>query len=432
MQRIRTGAVALSLLLTAAAGAHAQSDTVRVTMAEAIERALRASPQIVRGSGSVATAEWAERTALGAFLPSASASSGTSKSSSSRFNPQTNTIVEGSSTNFNAGLSLSYDVFTGGRRGAQRRRAEANTTAAEASLIEQRFNVMLTTKRTFFDVRRAAELSAVNQTNVERAEQALDAANRRLAVGTATRSDVLRAQLELNNAKNALLNSQNQRRSAAYALGAQIGVEGPALPEMDSIAGPRALTMNNEQIVALAIDAAPAVRSAEATADAARASASVSRASYLPTVRFSSGYDWSNNEATFQNGNTSWNMRLNLSYPLFNGFTREADVANADIQTRNATVELQAAQRQARADAERVLGALRLAEEQLGLRREALAVAEEDLRVQQERYRLGMTTILELLTSQSALRSAESSLVNARYDYEIARAELEALVGREL
>lgn len=432
MQRIGTGAVALSLLLTAVAGANAQSDTVRVSMDNAIERALRASPLIVRGTGSVATAEWAERTAMGAFLPSASASSGTSKSSSSRFNPQTNTTVVGASNNFNAGLSMSYDVFTGGRRGAQRRRAGANTTSAEASLIEQRFSVILATKRTFFDVRRAAELSAVNQLNVERAEQALDAANRRLAVGTATRSDVLRAQLELNNSKNALLNSQNQRRSAAFALGAQIGIEGPALPVLDSAVVPRPLSMSHEQIVALAIDAAPSVRSAEAATDAARANASVSRASYLPTLRFSSGYDWSNNEAAFQNGNTSWNMRLNLSYPIFNGFSREADVANANIQTRNAVAELQSAQRQARASAERVLGSLSLAEEQLALRREAHAVAEEDLRVQQERYRLGMTTILELLTSQSALRSAESNLVTARYDYEIARAELEALVGRVL
>jgi len=174
------------------------------------------------------------------------------------------------------------------------------------------------------------------------------------------------------------------------------------------------------------------VRSAEASLDAARASASVSRASYFPTLRFSSGYDWSNNEMNIESGRTSWSLRLNLSYPIFNGFTREADVANANIQTRTATADLHAAQRQARADAERVLGALNLAEEQLALRREALAVAEEDLRVQQERYRLGMTTILELLTSQSALRSAESNLVTARYDYEIARAELEALVGREL
>jgi len=432
MQRNRTCAVALSLLLTAAAGANAQSDTVRVSMTEAIERALRASPQIVRGTGSVATAEWAERTALGAFLPSASMSSGTSKSSTTRFNPQTNTDVTGASNSYSAGLSMSYDVFTGGRRGAQRRRAEANTTSAEASLVEQRFNVILATKRAFFDVRRAAELSAVNQANVERAEQALDAANRRLAVGTATRSDVLRAQLELNNAKNAVLNSQNQRRSAAFSLGAQIGVEGPALPVMDSVVVPRALSMSNEQIVSLAIDAAPAVRSAEASLDAARASASVSRASYFPTLRFSSGYDWSNNEMNIESGRTSWSLRLNLSYPIFNGFTREADVANANIQTRTATADLHAAQRQARADAERVLGALNLAEEQLALRREALAVAEEDLRVQQERYRLGMTTILELLTSQSALRSAESNLVTARYDYEIARAELEALVGREL
>ena len=56
----------------------------------------------------------------------------------------------------------------------------------------------------------------------------------------------------------------------------------------------------------------------------------------------------------------------------------------------------------------------------------------EDIKVQQERYRLGATTILELLTSQESLVQAQINLVAARFDYQIARAELEALAGRRL
>jgi outer membrane protein TolC len=59
-------------------------------------------------------------------------------------------------------------------------------------------------------------------------------------------------------------------------------------------------------------------------------------------------------------------------------------------------------------------------------------VAREDLRVQDERYRLGASTILDLITSQLNLAQAETDEIAARYDYQIARAELEALVGREL
>ena len=59
-------------------------------------------------------------------------------------------------------------------------------------------------------------------------------------------------------------------------------------------------------------------------------------------------------------------------------------------------------------------------------------MAEEDLRVQHSRYEAGASTILDQITSQVNLAEAEAELVSARYDAELARAEIESLVGREL
>lgn len=73
-----------------------------------------------------------------------------------------------------------------------------------------------------------------------------------------------------------------------------------------------------------------------------------------------------------------------------------------------------------------------LAEEAIAIAREAVTVAEEDLRVVQQRYELGVATILEVITSQVALDEAAAGLVTARYDYLLAKAELEAILGREL
>jgi outer membrane protein TolC len=195
---------------------------------------------------------------------------------------------------------------------------------------------------------------------------------------------------------------------------------------------PRALPLNDQELVRIAVEQAPAVVTAKATVNSADAATSVSRAQYFPTLSLSSGTDWSNQAFQISEGNKGWSMRVGLSYPLFNGFSREAQVANSDVQLRNARATLAAAERQARADVERLLGELRLAEQQIALANEALTVAQEDLRVNQERYRLGMTTILDLLLSQNSLRSAENGQVSARYDYEIARAQLESLVGRQL
>jgi outer membrane protein TolC len=117
---------------------------------------------------------------------------------------------------------------------------------------------------------------------------------------------------------------------------------------------------------------------------------------------------------------------------LFNGFQREDAVAHADAAAETARVTALDATRQARAEAARLLSGLRFAEQNIGLAREAVQAAQEDLRVQSERYQAGISTELDQLTSQLALTQAQLSLVAARFNYQITRAQLEALVGRTL
>ncbi len=403
-----------------------------VTLAQAVELAQQHSPALAQRLGAVTTSRSAERVQIGSFLPNLSFSSGASLASTERFNPQTNTTVSGSSDSYSAGLSASVDLFTAGRRGAQLRQARANTDAALASVIEQRFAVALQAKQSFFDVRRADELIRVAEARVTRAQQSEEAAQRRMQVGSGTRSDVLRARLEANQARQALLQAQSQRRAATYALGAVIGADGPVAAQPGEEPGPADLALSDAELVELVEQQSPAVQTAEADVAASDAGLRSARTQYFPTLRASGGYDWFNQDASFNGGRTSWSTRLSLSYPLFNGFGREDAVQRASVQANVSRIQLDASRRQARADLEGVLTSLRLAEEQIVLAAEAVDVAAEDLRVVEERYRLGAATSIDLLQSQTALVEAEQALVNARYDYLIARAQLEALVGREL
>ena len=76
--------------------------------------------------------------------------------------------------------------------------------------------------------------------------------------------------------------------------------------------------------------------------------------------------------------------------------------------------------------------ALRSASQRVAVQVASVAAAQEDVRVQQQRYNIGASTLLDLITSQAALATAEQALIQARYDYRIARAQLEALIGRDL
>lgn len=434
--RVPRVTLALVLVSTAAAGpvrAQQQEQERTITMQEAVDLALQVSPAMAQRVGAVTTSEWGERVAWGAFLPTLSMSSGASVRGSQRFNEATGQIVNvDTNESYSAGLSAGMDVFTAGRRGAQRRQARAATTAAEAAVVEQRFAVTLSAKSAFFQVLRADELIRVAETQVERAQKGLEAAQQRLAVGSATRSDSLRARLEVNQAEQALLQARTQRRAAAYALGALTGLEGSVGGRLETPLEPRPITYDEAALVDMAVGSAPVVRSAEADVIAADAALSASRTQYFPMVRASAGYNLSNTEPSFSTAIKGWNTGLSLSYPLFNGFSREDANTRASVNRTVARTQFEDTRRQVRANLVQALDQVRMAEQQLELSEEALMVAQEDMRVQEERYRLGASTILDLITSQIALAQADQSRVNARYDYQIARAELEALVGREL
>ncbi|WP_240486457.1 TolC family protein [Hyalangium minutum] len=403
-----------------------------MTLEEAMDRALKASPQIVQAQGTIRNAAASERSAFGAYLPSLSANASSSLSSTERLNPTTGTPVTGSADSYSAGLSASWDVFTGFRRKNERMRAQAESQSAEAQLVGQRFTVELSVARSFFEALRAEELMTVAKARIERAREGVEAAERRLAVGSATRSDVLRSQLELNTAQESLLQLENQRLTSGLTLGRLVGTDGPVDPAPSGPLEPTPIQSSREDIISSLVAQAPSVKSAEAAVLSADAGIGTARSQYYPTVRLSAGYDWFNQDFGFAGGRTSWSVRLGVSYPIFDGFQREGGMIRATTAAEVSQAQLLDTRRAVRSEAERVMSQLALSEKRVTMARQAVEVAQEDLRVQQERYRLGATTILELLTSQAALVEAQNNLVSLRFDYLLSRSELESVLGRKL
>lgn len=405
-----------------------------VTLEQAVRMAHESNPAVVSASGAISTAQAAERSARGAYLPSLSVNAGTSLAGSNTFGtPAAGAGVGGTSDSYSAGLSASWDVYTGGRRGAEREAAQAETRASQANLTAQRANVSLEVERAFYEVLRTEDLAAVARSRIERAEEGVTAAQQRLQLGSATRSDLLRAQLELNTARGDLLQARTESEAAQLALGRLVGADGAVTATRG--AESRVDAVDDAQASALLASIeqqAPTVLAARAATESAAAGVDAARSQYLPSVSLSTGYSWQNQDPAFDQSRASWSVGVGVSYPIFNGYQREEGLVRARTQQTAAQAELADAVRGVRTDAARALGQLRLAGERIDLAEQALGTAQEDLRVQRERYRLGSTTILELLTSQEALVQAETDVVTARYDYQVARAELQALAGRSL
>ena len=429
--RLTMGILGMALAAPLAAQQAGTLAPLEVSLTDAIQRALQVQPAMVQAEGTVRNANASLLANTGSFLPSITLSGGSSRSGGTQIIG--NQIVQAPArTSFSTTLSANLDLFTGFRRFAARRAANALQDAADAGLITQRYAVILQTKQAFYNALATEELVRVAEAQLARTRQQLQISAEKLRAGSATRSDSLRSAVDYGNAQIALLQAQANLAFAQASLGRQIGVDQAIHAVADSTlpAPPDTTGMR-----AAAIGGAPLVQSAEALERSARAIVGVNRSTYWPTFNatLSKGYTgtlapWTANANYADN----WSVRFGFSWQLFNGFVREQNVTSAVVQRDVAQATAADARRSVNASLTQALAGLQTAATQLDISRANVAAATEDLRVQNERYRVGAATILDLLTSQASLTQAQVSQVQARFNYLVSRATLEALVGHEL
>jgi outer membrane protein len=435
--------VALLMLLLAAAGA-AQQPTIpldtagyfgpRLPLATIVAQTLAHSPSVAGAAGAVRVASAGRRVAIGNYLPSLGlnaiggwsnqSAAGATASSTSSVRTQSGTAE---------GVTALVDVFTGGRRGALRTEADALIRAAGAGLVLQRYGTIFIATQGYLDVLRAHELTRVATDQVAQAGLGLQYAERREAAGTATHADVLSAQLAVSTARQQQLAAMDTLNMTTAALGRLVGatgrVDAEPVPAALELAPP---ALSDQEIIAAALSTAPAVTVTQAQAVADTAAVRAAKTLYVPTIAAGGGYNWANNPSFPSGLRAGWIATVSTSFPIFDGFVREATITQAQVNADVAGVTAADTRRFVGAEAERLVGSLHVAESSVALTRESVRLATENLRLFRMRYQAGIATILDVLTAQTSLVQAELSVVSARFTYLSTRASLEALLGRPL
>jgi outer membrane protein len=430
----------LSIVYPLAAGAQSAGSATQdslhpITLQEAVSLAQRNSPAAIQARGQFRATSSAVRSAYAAFLPSLSTSLNQNKQSGQRFDALRNQVVTVQNPwSYSAGVSAGLELFNGGRRFADIRARKADVDAAEANEVAQRYNIALQVKREYANILAARESEAAARAQLEQAEAQLRAAVARVQAGAATMSDSLRSLIQVGNARLALLTAQNNVRVASAALTRLV-----ATPFVVTANPADTLDLTITRVDSAALDSlalrGPAIEQAELQLRAANAAERSAKSTYMPTIRMNYSYNGNGTDPYgFGNGQFLYGNSLgfSLNFPIFNNFSREDQVVRARVSQANAEAQLRDSRLAARQNIIQQLGALRTAEERIRIQQASVLAAQEDLRVQQQRYSLGASTLLDLLTSQSQLNQARAALIQARQDYRIARAQIEAIIGRDL
>lgn len=408
-----------------------------VPLETAIAMAQRNSPAAIQAKGLEREDRAAVRSATGALLPNFTATAGRViqyGTATTRFNSNGEQIQVATKPTNSTGLSFNLQLFDGGQRLYALRAARANVTAADVSALGAAYTIELNVKQQYYNVLAALESEDAANAQLQQAQEQLKFSIAKVKAGVATRSDSLRGIVQVNNAQLALITAQSNLSTANAALTRLVGSDTPITADSTSLHETMGALPDSAALIALA-EHGPAVRQAEANVTAARELRAASKTSYLPSLNANysrSGTGIGNFGLGSQPYTYNGRLTFSASYPIFNGFQREEGIARAEVAEDNARAELRDAQLAATSSLASYIGAMEGAAQRVVVQQATVAAADEDLRVQQQRYNIGASTLLDVLTSQTTLEQARSALISARYDYRIARAQIEALIGRDL
>jgi outer membrane protein TolC len=446
---IRLGWLMLPLLFIGTLGTSASAQgeagpSADLSLAEAVKIALEKHPALRAASHQAAAAAAGTDQARAGFLPRVDFSEGFSHSDNpvyafgallnqGRFTAADFAVDRlnhpDAISNWRTNIAGSVPLFMGGRTLLGYQQAEIGREAAERGRARVEQEIIFGVVRAYYGILLAREAQTTVEAAVRTAEANLATAEARTEAGVAVASDALAARVRLARLKEEGIAAANQVRLARAGLNDAMGV---ALDQSFRITASLDLAPLRydrlEGLDTLAREQRPEYR--QAALEEQRLEKEVLRAkgALLPTMHLIGNYEI-NNHRFSSDGQDSWSVGVVLNVNLFNGGADRARIVEAQANHQRAVALRERLSSAIALEVRDAYLALQTARERVAVAKDAVAHAEESLRIVQDRYEAGLTTIVELLDSETALTAARTNLTRTLYEATVGQARLDLNLG---
>ena len=394
----------------------------QLTLTDVVDLALQNNPATRASWFQARAAADVLGSARGRYFPTIDASGSASRIRS----PSTTTRPGGTRTEYGPSVSLNFLLFDFGARGGVVERARQNLFAADFNHNATLQNVVLQAEAAYFSYMATLALLNAQRSAIAEAQANLTAAEQRNKVGLATIADVLQAKTaysqERLNLETIQGNLQAARGSLASALGlpANLPFDLQPLPQVIPVG---IVAQSVDSIINEALRNRPDLAAARAQAAAALAQVRVAQSAEFPALTLSgnAGRVYSVPQVF---AGPSYGATLGLSFPLFNGFSRQYDVAAARAQASALSAIADQTRQNVITQVFVSYYALQTAEQRVATADDLLESAQQSVQVAAGRYREGVGSIIDLLTAQSALANARAQQVQSRWQWYASLAQL--------
>jgi len=332
--------------------------------------------------------------------------------------------------NFQSQITVNQPVYDAGRTRRAVRAAELGSSAAAEDSRRTELDVIAGVVRSYFDAQLSAELlKAANQAE-KSAQSDLQRAQSRVEAGMTTDVDVLSVRVQLSAVREQQIRRAAGLEVAQAALNDALGL---GLDTPHTLATPLAAleipVLALPEYESSAAANRPEAHEAKLATDLANVQVRDVRGSLLPQVVAHGAFE-ADRQRFYDRGGDNWLVSIGLRWNLFRGFGDKARIAEANAAVRRSEAQRDRADSAIRLEVRRAYADLKAAHQRIQVAQSSVAEAQESLRISQNRYEAGLSTITDLLRTETALLESQVRFMGAVHDQRIAAAMLEAAAGK--
>ena len=344
-----------------------------------------------------------------------------------------NTYKNVNSSSINGGVSTNFTIFNGFQLTNTIEKQELDLQATLKDMQKAKDDMMLNIAGMYLQILFAEELVAVDEAQMVVTKQQLSRTQQLVEAGSLAKGAQLEIEAQLAREELQLVNDKNNLQ--LYYLGLyqllelpiaeSFKIEKPVLPEIKA----NISMANSIDVYNNALNVRPEIQAAQLRVKSAEKQLEIAKGNYYPTLSFNANYyNLYNNKYTDINGadiafgdqlknNARSSLGLTLGIPVFNRFQVKNGVSNAELQIQDYQYRLQTSSNTLRKEIEQAYTNALAALNRYGSTQKAVESMQEAFRYVEEKFNVGMVNSVDYNLQKNQLTSAQSQLLQAKYEF---------------
>ncbi|MCX5678730.1 MAG: TolC family protein [Candidatus Omnitrophica bacterium] len=329
-------------------------------------------------------------------------------------------------------LSAKESIYNGGADIASLKQSKLTLKVQEETLRAAKLDVEFETRRLFYGLLLGYDTLRIAQELVDQAEAHYEHTKTMFDQGTASKFDVLQSKVQVSKLMPQLISAQNAidlimadfKKLLVIKMSEPIAIDGKLdykLIEITEDAFLKEAYGRNPQIILKLLGI-----------DINRWAIEYAKAGWLPQISASANYTFQSDSATnmINPRHSLWNIGAQASIALFDGFATKAKVDQAKAQYNQARLAKEDVTDQVAVDIKQACLNLKESKTVIDSQKDSVIEATEALRLANVRFDNGVGINLDVLDSQTSLAQVEQNLAQGIYDYLMAKAQVNRVMGR--